>query len=43
MAMSPDKTVQSLEDVLAADQWAREQANHLLVEFEQIQQIAGQE
>ena len=43
MAMCPDKTVQSLEDVLAADQWAREQANHLLVEFEQIQQIAGQE
>lgn len=43
MAMCPDKTVQSLEDVLAADQWAREQANHLLVEFEHIQQIAGQE
>ena len=43
MAICPDKTVQSLEDVLAADQWAREQANHLLVEFEHIQQIAGQE
>ena len=43
MAMCPDKTVQSLADVLAADQWAREQANNLLAEFEQTQQIAGQE
>ena len=43
MAICPDTAVQSLEDVLAADQWAREQANHLLVEFEHIQQIAGQE
>jgi 1-deoxy-D-xylulose-5-phosphate reductoisomerase len=43
MAMCPDKTVQNLVDVLAADQWAREQANNLLAEFEQTQQIAGQE
>lgn len=33
MAICPESTVQSLDDVLAADQWAREQAHIVLSEF----------
>ena len=43
MALCPDKEVHCLGDVLAADHWAREQANNLLAEFKQPQHIAGQE
>ena len=42
MAICPDKTVQCLEDVLAADLWAREQANNVLAEFNHNKQRVGQ-
>jgi 1-deoxy-D-xylulose-5-phosphate reductoisomerase len=42
MAISPDKVVQSLEDVLAADKWAREQATSLLADFNNSKQREGQ-
>jgi 1-deoxy-D-xylulose-5-phosphate reductoisomerase len=42
MAICPDKEVQSLEDVLEADLWAREQANSLLAEFTHNEQRVGQ-
>ncbi|CCK75198.1 MAG: 1-deoxy-D-xylulose-5-phosphate reductoisomerase [Oleispira antarctica] len=41
MAVCPDKAVQSLEDVLAADQWAREQANRVLTDFKNSKQRVG--
>jgi 1-deoxy-D-xylulose-5-phosphate reductoisomerase len=42
MAICPDKTVQCLEDVLAADLWAREQAKSVLAEFKHNKQRVGQ-
>ena len=42
MAICPDKTVQCLEDVLAADLWAREQAKRVLTEFKHNKQRVGQ-
>ena len=42
MAVCPDKVVQSLDDVLAADQWAREQANRVLADFKNSKQNIGQ-
>jgi 1-deoxy-D-xylulose-5-phosphate reductoisomerase len=42
MAICPDKTVQCLEDVLAADLWAREQAKGVLAEFKHNKQRVGQ-
>ena len=35
MDICPDKTITCLKDVLAADQWAREQGNIVLIEFKQ--------
>jgi 1-deoxy-D-xylulose-5-phosphate reductoisomerase len=35
MQMCPEQGIECLDDVLAADQWAREQANSVLFEFEQ--------
>ena len=43
MALCPDKGIDCLRDVLAADQWAREQAKSLLADFQLPQYIAGQE
>jgi 1-deoxy-D-xylulose-5-phosphate reductoisomerase len=41
MSICPDKIVQCLDDILAADKWAREQANNILADFDN-NQSAGQ-
>jgi 1-deoxy-D-xylulose-5-phosphate reductoisomerase len=42
MDICPDKAVQCLEDVLAADLWAREQAKSVLAELKHNKQRVGQ-
>lgn len=42
MGICPEKVVQCLDDVLEADQWAREQANSVLADFKNNSQPAGQ-
>jgi 1-deoxy-D-xylulose-5-phosphate reductoisomerase len=42
MTICPDKEVQCLEDILAADQWARAQANSMLADVKNNNQPAGQ-
>ena len=42
MHLCPNKEVECLDDVLAADSWAREQANSLLAEFNNNNQSVGQ-
>lgn len=43
MSLCPEKLVHCLDDILAADKWAREQANSILADFKNNKQLAGQE
>ena len=42
MAVCPETVVESLDDVLAADQWARQQANSILADFKKNEPSMGQ-